>query len=181
MTTEQENAVNTGNRDQFEKHVWHYSAKALRGYLGLCGLITFLFLALGIYLTISGLVGDYAQLIWFGLMLIPALSWTWIGLLCWYRTNFIQYRLTESNLYAEKGFMRKTIDTLELMGISDLKMEQSLWDRFINGGTGKIRVFSHIDKTDSELVMSGIENPRAVLEIIDIARRRLRGKGIVQI
>ncbi|MGL6227519.1 MAG: PH domain-containing protein [Thermoguttaceae bacterium] len=172
MMTEQENAVNTGNGGQVEKHIWYYSSKALRGCAWLCGFITLVFLVFTAYLPMS---------VWVGLMLIPAISWIWVSILCWYRTNFIQYRLTESNLYAEKGFMHKTIDTLELMGISDLKMEQSLWDRLINGGTGKIRVYSHLDKTDSELVMSGIENPREVLEIIDVARRRLRGKGIVQI
>ncbi len=159
---------------------WHYSGKAFRGRCVLNCLITLLFLGLGIWLQTTQKMGAHAGWIWGALLVIPVIIWVWFGIVYWYRTSCIQYRLTESNLYLEQGFLRKTVDTMELIGISDLKMEQSLWDRLINGGVGKVLVYSKLDKTDAILPMRGLENPKEVLETIDQARRRLRGSGMVQ-
>ena len=129
---------------------------------------------------VSGTMGDSWMVVWGMILAVPAALWFWLASIYWYRTNFIRYRLAEAHLYYEHGLFRRTIDTMELISIADLRMQQTLWDRLINGGVGMVEVFSVSDRTDETLKMMGLENPQEVLEKIDNARRRLRGQGIVQ-
>ena len=160
------------------KTVWPYSGKAFRARCICNWLLTILLIVLGGYLTMRE-IGPY-KIVWGILAGIILIDWLWFAVNYWYKTNFIQYRLAEAHLYYERGLFRRTIDTMELIGIADLRMQQTLWDRFINGGVGTVEVFSVSDKTDETLKMVGMENPQEVLEKIDSARRRLRGRGIVQ-
>lgn len=160
--------------------VWKYSGKAFRFRWILCWILTIAFIALGVWLMLSGKMGERQTLYWGLLLGVPAICWLWFICDYFYRTMFIQYRLTESHLYFEQGFMHRTIDTMELIGVNDLKMKQSLFDRVVNGGVGTVLVYSVSDKTDECLPMKGLENPQEVLETIDNARRRLRGRGFVQ-
>lgn len=162
------------------QYTWKYSGKSFRAWCALNWILTLLFLGLGFYLMFTERMGNYPTVIWAVLLLIPVLSWLWFFSDYLYKTMFIQYRLTESHLYFEQGFLHRTIDTMELIGINDLKMRQTLFDRVLNGGVGTVVVFSVSDKTDSELPMKGLENPQQVLEAIDGARRKLRARGFVQ-
>ena len=162
------------------KVTWSYSGKAFRARSISIWFLTLLFIGFGIYLMVSGKMGDYWMMIWGVILAVPAVLWLWFAGVYWYKTNFIRYRLAEAHLYYEHGLLRRTVDTMELIGVADLRMQQTLWDRFINGGIGTVEVFSVADKTDETLKMVGLENPQEVLEKIDNARRRLRGRGIVQ-
>jgi len=159
---------------------WLYSGKAFRSRCIFNWLLTILLIALGVYLMTTGKMGNNPKIVWGILGGIILIDWLWFACNYWYKTNFFQYRLAEAHLYYERGLFRRTIDTMELIGIADLRMQQTLWDRFINGGVGTVEVFSVSDKTDETLKMIGLENPQEVLEKIDAARRRLRGRGIVQ-
>ncbi|MGL6196086.1 MAG: PH domain-containing protein [Thermoguttaceae bacterium] len=160
--------------------IWHYSGKAFRFCNLLNWLTTLAFVAVGIYLSVSGHIGSYPMIVWLALLAVPAFFWIWFFVSYWYKTTFIIYRLSEAHLYIEKGLFKRTIDTMELIGIADLKMEQTLFDRVVNGGVGTVLVFSVSDKTDETLKMEGLADPRDVLEKIDNARRKLRGRGFVQ-
>lgn len=160
--------------------IWRYSGKAFRAWAILNWIITLILVGLGIYLSVSGKMGEHQKIIWGIIIAIVAIDWIWFLVVYFYRTNFISYRLTEAHLYSEKGFFHRTIDTMELITINDLQMRQTLLDRLINGGVGTIEVHSPTDKTGT-LKMNGMVNPQDVLEKIDSARRRLRGRGIVQI
>ena len=161
------------------KITWPYSGKAFRARCAFNWLLTIFFVALGVYLTMIQQVGAY-KIIWGIIAVILVADWLWFFGNYWYKTSCIRYRLAEAHLYYEHGFFRRTVDTMELIGIADLRMQQTLWDRFINGGVGTVEVFSVSDKTDETLKMVGLETPQDVLEKIDAARRKLRGRGIVQ-
>ena len=161
------------------KITWRYSGKAFRARCIFNWILTVALVALGFYLMSKGVM-ENKQVLWGIILGVLAVDWLWFASDYFYKTNFILYRLSEAHLYAEKGLFQRTIDTMELIGINDLRMRQSLWDRFINGGVGTVEVFSVSDKTDDVQRMKGMENPQEVLETIDTARRRLRGRGIVQ-
>jgi len=162
------------------KIIWPYSGKAFRARCIFNWLLTIVFIGFGFFLMSQEKMSGNPKIVWGIILGILAVDWLWFACNYWYKTNFIQYRLAEAHLYYEHGLFRHTIDTMELIGIADLRMQQTLWDRFINGGVGTVEVFSVSDKTDETLKMTGLENPQDVLEKIDNARRRLRGRGFVQ-
>ena len=161
---------------------WKYSGKAFRFSFYIHVLATIAFIVLGIFMMFRehAYMTGHAAIVWGILLGIPAISWIWYYIRYWYHTKFIIYRLTEAHLYFEQGFFHRTIDTMELIGVNDLKMRQTLWDRVVNGGVGIIDVFSVSDQTNGVLSLKGLEKPQDVLEKIDNARRRLRGRGYVQ-
>ena len=161
------------------KITWRYSGKAFRSRCIFNWVLTVALICLGFYLMSKGVIDD-KRILWGIILAVLAIDWLWFVCNYFYKTNFILYRLSEAHLYAEHGLFQRTINTMELIGINDLRMRQSLWDRFINGGVGTVEVFSVSDKTDEVQRMTGMENPQEVLEKIDSARRRLRGRGIVQ-
>jgi membrane protein YdbS with pleckstrin-like domain len=163
------------------KITWPYSGKAFRAWWIFNCFLTLVLVALGVVLMVQEIIsGNSLKIVWGIIVVILLIKWLYFFCSYWYKTNFIQYRLAEAHLYYERGLFRRTIDTMELIGIADLRMQQTLWDRFINGGVGTVEVFSVSDKTDETLKMVGLENPQEVLEKIDNARRRLRGRGFVQ-
>jgi len=162
------------------KVIWPYSGKAFRAKWIFNCFLTILWLGAGAYLMTLEKIAYHPKIVWGVILGVLVIWWLWFFCIYWYKTNFIQYRLAEAHLYYEHGLFHRTIDTMELIGIADLRMRQTLWDRFINGGVGSVEVFSVSDKTDETLKMVGLENPQEVLEKIDNARRRLRGRGIVQ-
>ena len=162
------------------KITWRYSGKAFRARCIFNWILTIALLGFGFYLMSKDAMGQNPRIVWGIILGILAIDWIWFACNYFYKTKFILYRLSEAHLYAEQGLFSRTIDTMELIGINDLRMRQSLWDRFINGGVGTVEVFSVSDKTDQVQRMKGMENPQEVLEKIDNARRRLRGRGIVQ-
>ena len=161
---------------------WNYSGKSFRFSFILHVLLTIVFIGLGLYFMYgkSENTSEHSTIVWCVLLGIPVICWIWYYIRYWYYTRFIIYRLTEAHLYFEQGLLHRTIDTMELIGVNDLKMRQTLWDRVVNGGVGIIDVYSVSDQTNGVLSLRGLENPQDVLEKIDNARRRLRGRGYVQ-
>lgn len=163
-----------------------FSGKAFRARCIFIWIVTLVCVGLGFYLMKNGVLGEYMgtymKFAWALFLGVPALLWAWFAGIYWYNTTMIVYRLTEHNLYNEHGFLHRVTDTLEVISIDDLRMTQTLWDRLINGGVGTIQVFSKSDKTDSVLLLRGLEDPKRILEAIEDARRRRRSlRGVMQL
>ena len=161
----------------------HYSKKAFRSRQIFLGVISLILVAICIYLAVSKCMGDYyTKPMLIGIGSILAILWIYFLVYRWYKTTTISYRLTESNLYAQHGFFKRTTDSLEVISIDDLRMYQTLFDRILNGGVGTILVYSKTDKTNSILKMNGLEDPDRILQAIEDARRRRRSmRGIMQL
>ncbi|MDR1959403.1 MAG: PH domain-containing protein [Planctomycetaceae bacterium] len=151
-----------------------YSGKKLRTLFGLTILATILFLVLAVLfrgrLTLTDTVW------WSLMMVIPVILWIRYVCVYIYRTKTIKYRLTPHRLYNESGFLKRTMDTLEIIDIEDMRMEQTFWDRFLNGGVGTVIILSN-DKTHPTIRLEALEHPQDVFESIDEMRRRQRSSG----
>jgi membrane protein YdbS with pleckstrin-like domain len=87
----------------------------------------------------------------------------------------VRYRVSNYRIDYERGVLSKTIDTLELWHVEDVRFHQSLGDRLL--GIGTITVVSH-DDTTPLLVMHGIPQPRQLFDQLKqriIAVKRQRG------
>jgi hypothetical protein len=114
----------------------------------------------------------------------PARPWIWLtcdglALICllipFILIRTIRYRITNYRIDYERGLLSKSIDTLELWHVEDIKFHQSLIDRLVN--TGDITILSH-DDTTPRLHLDGVPNPRPLFENLKqrvIAVKRQRG------
>lgn len=87
----------------------------------------------------------------------------------------VRYRITNYRIDYERGLLSKSIDTLELWHVEDIKFHQSIIDRIVN--TGDITILSH-DDTTPQLHLNGVPNPRPLFENLKqrvIAVKRQRG------
>ena len=150
---------------------WTYSGKAMRAQCVLYWAITIVVAGVTGFLIVKGTVGDIVG----GIALVLLLL-LWAHFLCiyFYRTWTIRYRLTEYQLDTIQGLFTKTTDTTELLNIADLQLVITLWDRLLNGGVGKIIVFSSTDKTHPELPLIGIDNPQEMFDVLNAARAEIR-------
>jgi len=156
-----------------------YSGKALRCTCLTFWFVTIVFVGIGIYLMVSGKMGDYGSWIWGVLLIVPVCCWVYFSAVYIYRTKTIRYRLTQHRFYNEEGLFTKKVDTLELINIEDMTLKQTLVDRLINGGTGTIVLISN-DKTHPTLKIEGLEDSRAAFESIDEMRRRERNARVIR-
>jgi hypothetical protein len=70
---------------------------------------------------------------------------------------------------------------IEVIDISDMKLEKTLWDKLINGGVGTVIIESS-DDSDPVLKLRGLAEPDRVFDSIDEARRKQRvERGLKQI
>ncbi len=86
-----------------------------------------------------------------------------------------RYRISNYRIDHEFGLLSKTINTLELWHVEDIKFYQSLPDRILRVGT--ITVFSG-DKTNPQLPLRSLPNPRPIYDSLKqrvIAVKRQRG------
>lgn len=147
---------------------WAYSGKALRAQMIFFVVLTVAALAL---MMVSS---------WFVLtpcLVVVAVMWLYHAVVYCYRTMTIRYSINDFNLYYEHGLLNRTTDTMEIINIEDMQVTQTLWDRFINGGVGTVKLYNKTDRTHSgEFKMIGLEDPRGVLETIDRVRQERRGK-----
>ncbi|HEV8606127.1 MAG TPA: PH domain-containing protein [Tepidisphaeraceae bacterium] len=114
----------------------------------------------------------------------PMRPWVWLifiglALICllipFILIRTIRYRITNYRIDYERGLLSKSIDTLELWHVEDIKFHQSLIDRLVN--TGDITILSH-DDTTPKLELNGVPNPRPLFENLKqrvIAVKRQRG------
>lgn len=85
-----------------------------------------------------------------------------------------RYRVTSYRIDYERGLFSKSIDTLELWHVDDIKFHQSFLDRLV--GVGQIMIKSTDDSTP-ELLLQALPDPRSVFEalkqrIITVKRQR---------
>jgi len=86
----------------------------------------------------------------------------------------VRYRISNYRIDYERGFLSKSVDTLELWHVDDISFRQSLLDRLLNVGT--ITVMSG-DKTTPLLRLMGLPDPRPMFNslkqrIISVKRQR---------
>ena len=87
----------------------------------------------------------------------------------------VRYRVTNYRIRFERGLLGRTIDTLELWHVDDIKLRQSLFGRIL--GVGTIFIVSN-DETTPTLPLHGIPHPRTLFETLEqriIAVKRQRG------
>lgn len=159
-------------------HEWAYSGKAMRARFVLYWIITLLVLGGTVYLTMIGKqLADGAFVpTWIGVVVALLLLWVQFYTTYFYRTWTIRYKLDEQRLDSRCGFFTIEHDTTELLYIDDIKLVITLWDRILNGGVGKIIIYSTADKTDKQLVLKGIENPQDLFDKLNSARLNVRRK-----
>jgi membrane protein YdbS with pleckstrin-like domain len=137
--------------------------------------------------TLSALVGIVLILVPVGWWFYKDYWWPWyvivpmalVGLLFilipYLNLKRIRYRISNYRIDYERGLMSKTIDTLELWHVEDIKFHQSFFDRLF--GVGTITVISH-DQTTPMLVIRGLPRPRPLFDSLKqriIAVKRQRG------
>src|SRR5438874_3938258 len=96
-------------------------------------------------------------------------------LIPWLKTKTVRYRITNYRIDFERGLLSRTIDTLELWHVEDLKFHQSFLNRLLDVGT--ITIISH-DDTTPKLYLNGLPNPREIFRQLEqrvIAVKRQRG------
>ncbi len=156
---------------------WSYSGKAMRAQCVLYWLITLVVVSVMAFLSAQKIIlGNVFLPAWIGTVVVLLLLWGQFYCVYFYRTWTIRYRLTEQRLDTMQGIFTKTTDTTELLYIDDLRLIVTLWDRLINGGVGKIVVYSSADKTDHQLFLIGIEEPQKMFDALNAARAKVRGK-----
>lgn len=96
--------------------------------------------------------------------------------------SFTRYRLTEDRLFCETGFLNIREEEILLYRIRDLELKLTLGQRLF--GVGSIYVHSS-DKTQPNLELKNIKNPREVKELLSNKveeckdKRRMRSMEIV--
>jgi len=149
-----------------EEELWtgSYSPKAMFGSM-----------LAAIVLTVGGLVvvPVFANTAvgWRMLGLGLFVMWGGLALVLAYRRLSVRYRLTTYRLFHESGLLSRTTDRLEVIDIDDVRVHQGLVERMLGVGTVKIE---SSDRTDPELSLPGIDEVRAVADLIDNTRRAER-------
>ena len=163
-------------KDSETESVYYEGSPLVRGSLG----SLFVFGLVGILLMASPFVYRYiisdppswptwwltAILILAGLLalIIPILA-----------ARTIRYRISNFRIDYERGLLGKTIDTMELWHVDDIKFHQSFVERLL--GVGTITIMSD-DQTTPSLPLRGLPNPRAIFDALKsrvIAIKRTRG------
>ena len=96
--------------------------------------------------------------------------------------SFTRYRLTEDRLFCETGFLNIREEEILLYRIRDLELKLTLGQRIF--GVGSIYVHSS-DKTQPNLELKNIKNPREVKELLSNKieeckdKRRMRSMEIM--
>ncbi|MDR0336367.1 MAG: PH domain-containing protein [Planctomycetaceae bacterium] len=165
--------------NETEEIQWSYSGKAMRAQCCLYWLITLLLLGGGLYLTFNGLLNNIYLWSWTGIVVFAVVLWIQFFATYFYRTWTLHYKLTNHRLYIYQGFFTKKSDSMELVYIEDVQLIQTFVDRLLNGGVGRLTIFSSSDKTHSQLIVTGIDNPQLIFEKIDTARAEVRAKRAI--
>ena len=87
----------------------------------------------------------------------------------------VRYRISNFRIDYERGLLGKTIDTMELWHVDDIKFHQSFLARLL--GVGTITIMSD-DQTTPSLDLRGLPNPRIIFDALKnriIAIKRSRG------
>ena len=149
-----------------EEDLWSgtYSPKAMCGSLLAAALLSVVGLMIAAVLANTA-VG------WRVLGLSLLVMWGGLTLMLAYRRLSVRYRLTTYRLFHERGLLGRTTDRLEVIDIDDVRVHQGFVERLLGVGTVKIE---SSDRTDPELSLPGIDEVRAVADLIDNTRRAER-------
>jgi len=93
----------------------------------------------------------------------------------WVRMKTVKYRISNYRIDFQRGLVGRTIDTMELWHVEDIRFHQSFIDRIL--AVGQITVLSH-DDTTPKLILWGLPNPKPLFEMLKqriIAVKRQRG------
>ena len=109
-----------------------------------------------------------------GLVGIPGMLWTFLVHVT------TRYKVNTQRVEFERGVFSKTVDSLELWRVLDVRYKQTLLDRVL--GNAKI-ILIGTDQTDPEMVMHGLPNHRKLFEqlrdAVQCARRAGRPMELV--
>jgi uncharacterized membrane protein YdbT with pleckstrin-like domain len=136
-----------------------YSTFMLLGILSVAAIVVAVLFAPALMPTLLYVLGGVA-LVW--IFFLARLGW---------RRMSVKYELTNQRFIHEEGVLRRVTDRIEVIDISDVTFEQTLFDRMFNVGT--LRIVSS-DRSHPELRLVGIENVREVAHMMDAARRKER-------
>ncbi len=111
----------------------------------------------------------------------PAFQWKdrkrYLGL----PLSFTRYAVRDQRLFYSKGFFNTTEDELLLYRILDVKLDRTFGDKIV--GVGTVTLFT-ADKTNPELKLIRVKNPRRVRDLIskmveeERIRLNIRGKEL---
>jgi membrane protein YdbS with pleckstrin-like domain len=159
---------NPGNQPA-EDDLWvgTYSPKAMAGPA----------IGLAILTVIAIVVGTFVPPIgWMVAGIGAVVAWLVLAFVVLYRQKTVNYRLTTFRLFHESGLLARTRDRIEVIDINDVNLSQGILERMFNVGT------IHIDSSDKShpnFNMLGIENVRAVADLVDNTRRAERQRRAV--
>jgi membrane protein YdbS with pleckstrin-like domain len=147
-----------------EEELWTgtYSAKAMIGPAIGLAVLTVIAFVIGALLPPAGLIGAG---------ILAVVGWAILGLVLLYRRMTVRYRLTTFRFFHETGLLSRTRNRVEVIDINDVTLRQGIIERMFDLGT--IRIQSS-DVTHPEIDLPGIENVRAVTDLIDNTRRAER-------
>jgi membrane protein YdbS with pleckstrin-like domain len=147
-----------------EEDLWvgSYSAKAMAGTTLSAAALTVLGM---IAATFGGPAG------WVALLVAAIVVWCGLALVYFYRRLTVHYRLSTYRFFHDRGLLSRTGNRVEVIDVDDVTVEQGPIERMFGVGTISIR---SSDTTDPELRLPGIDNVRAVADLIDGTRRAER-------
>lgn len=122
-------------------------------------------------LILVGLFGNVPGSAW--LLLMGGVVAIWLALLAryFYMRFSRHYQLTNQRFTHMRGLLWRQTDRIETIDIDDVAFTQGPVERLL--GIGTVRISSS-DHSHPELSLPGIDNVRAVAELIDDARRKER-------
>lgn len=137
----------------------------------------FLWLLAGVVLMALPILIRVYEHVWIPGLLILAMILVGLLLLAvpWLRAKRYRFRITNYRIDFERGLLSRSIDTLELWHVEDLRFHQSLWSRML--GVGTITVLSK-HPTTPMLVIPSIPNAQALFKTLEqrvIAVKRQAG------
>jgi hypothetical protein len=109
-----------------------------------------------------------------GLAGLPGMLWTFL------KHVTTRYKVNTQRVEFERGVLSKTVDSLELWRVLDVRYKQTILDRIL--GNAAI-VLIGTDQTDPEMVLYGLPNHRQLFErlrdAVQVARRSGRPMELV--
>lgn len=144
-----------------------YSLRGMIGTWVILGVLTAALVVLNVLL-MQGPLKDHALVLWEVTLLAAVLVWLIFLAIGWYRALTIRYRLTTYRFYHQKGFIFRTVDSMEVIDIDDISLHQNILERLANVGRIILRTK---DPSDPILVLHGVPNPEEAFKRIDRARR----------
>jgi membrane protein YdbS with pleckstrin-like domain len=149
-----------------EQDLWSgtFSPRAMIGPAIGCGVLT--------AALIVGAAVINEPTVWMVALALLVLLWAWLGLTILYRRLTVRYRLTSYRFFHDTGLLTRMANRVEVIDIDDVTVRQGIVERMFN--TGTIHIDCPTDSTHPELYLPGIDDPRAVADLIDNTRRKER-------